>query len=113
MRLLDLEPQFYRHAYQTNPDGKQQELLHKVDTVAEAQGVMFACPKCFAANGGLVGTHYVLCWFRDRGVPDEMKPNPGRWAVSGSGYHDLTLSPSILLHSDCGWHGWVTNGQAT
>lgn len=79
---------------------------------------MFDCPKCTATNGGPVGTHKVLCWFRDRGVPDNEVPGPGRWWAAGTGYGDLTLtapSSSILLPGPggCLWHGYVTNGEVT
>lgn len=81
-------------------------------------GVMFLCPKCFAANCGKVGTHSVICWFVGR-VPDDLDPKPGRWTPAGSGLDDLTFVPgdppravSVLLTSGCGWHGFVRNGKA-
>jgi len=62
----------------------------------------------------MIGTHMVLCWFRDRGVPDGETPGPGRWQVSGSGLGDLTLAPSVhLTGAGCGWHGFVRNGLVT
>lgn len=82
-------------------------------SLREAQGVMFLCPKCFAANAGPVGTHSVICWFRDRGVPADEPPLPGRWDVSGDSLANLTLSPSVhLTGAGCGWHGWVRGGDA-
>ncbi len=87
--------------------------------LAEASGVKFLCPKCFAANNGPVGTHAVICWSRSRGVPDDATPGPGRWRLDGTGLHDLTLNAdlpsgarSVLLIGGCGWHGFVTNGEA-
>lgn len=107
MKLSQLEPQFV-----TSPSPGR---LQDVDTLAEAQGVMLLCPRCFERNGGPVGTHSLLIWFRDRGVPPDATPGPGRWAASGSGYDDLTLSPSINLETPdghgCQWHGFVTNGE--
>ncbi len=37
---------------------------------------------------------------------------PSRWVVSGTGLHDLTLSPSIAVgaNPEC-WHGWIQNGK--
>lgn len=104
MKLAELEPQFIRRTEEGN---------HRfVDTLGEAQGVMFLCPKCFAANAGNVGTHYVLAWFRDHGVPDDEVPGPGRWTPSGTGVVDLSLTPSVHLPGEgCGWHGFVTNGS--
>lgn len=101
MRLNGLDPQFYKIA---SPGHYQH-----VETLAEAQGIMFDCPKC--------GNHSVMVWFRDRGVPVEEVPGPGRWSVSGTIYADLSLSPSINLenpqHVGCEWHGFVTNGDVT
>lgn len=114
MRLSDLEPQFLRYA----PRDGHVYWSH-VDDIAVAQGVSFLCPKCFAANGGKVGTHTIVCWSRSRGVPDDATPGPGRWALKGTGYADLTLdgdgsSRSVLLTGDgCKWHGFVTQGEVT
>lgn len=88
-----------------------------VDSIEQAQGVEFLCPKCFAENNGRVGTHRVICWSRSRGIADEVKPGPGRWTLEGTGLHDLTLngdggSRSVLLLGGCAWHGFVTNGDA-
>ncbi len=83
-----------------------------VDTLAEAQGILFLCPKCFVENMGPVGTHCVLVWFRDRGVPAEFLPSP-RWVVNGTGYADLSTTPSIHIRTGCGYHGFLTNGEAT
>ncbi len=90
------------------------EGLRHVSSPQEAQGVMFHCPGCWAANGGSYGTHLVLAWFRSPprlpAVPPERSPGPGRWDVSGTGAADLTLSPSV----DVGcWHGYIRNGEAT
>lgn len=88
----------------------------QVDTLAEADGIMFLCPKCFAANGGPIGTHSVICWFLNR-VPDDLPPMPGRWIPGGTGLHDLTFTgpsaASILLTGGCNWHGFIRDGDAT
>lgn len=95
--------------------GRRQE----VASLAEAQGVRFLCPKCFATNGGARGTHSVVCWSRSRGVPEDESPGPGRWKLDGSGLDDLTLNGdapggggarSVLLNGGCGWHGFVNAG---
>ena len=132
MKLTDLEPQLLRHEFREttwtrqNADGSTEEVTGprsffiSVDTLAEAQGVEFLCPKCFSANGGAVGTHGIICWSRSRGVPDDVEPTPGRWAMSGTGLEDLTLNAdppsqarSILLTSGCRWHGFITAGMVT
>lgn len=84
-----------------------------VNTVAEADGVFFLCPKCFETNKGPVGTHGVHCWFK--GVPDSYVPGPGRWNPSGTTIDDLSLVPpgmcSVQLNGGCNAHFLVTNGQ--
>jgi hypothetical protein len=93
---------------------------HRVGRIEDAQGISFLCPKCFAANGGAVGTHSVICWSQSRGAPDAAVPGPGRWRMDGTGLHDFTLNAdpprsarSVALNGGCAWHGFVTNGDAT
>jgi hypothetical protein len=99
VKLVDLEPQFLTCL----GEGR----THHVDTLAQAQGIRFYCPGC--------GEHMIGLWFADRGVPADAEPKP-RWRVSGTGYADLTISPSINLDvpgaTGCRWHGFVTNGEA-
>lgn len=113
--LSQLEAKFIRYERR---DGH--EFFIDVETIAEAQGVEFLCPKCFSTNNGPIGTHMVVCWSRSRGVPDDVEPRPGRWALSGTGIADLTLNAdppgtarSIQLTSGCGWHGFINSGRAT
>lgn len=113
--LSRLEAAFYRSIPNGDPDGGDW-ICTPVENIADAQCVQFLCPKCFAANNGSVGTHWIKCWFNGRGVPDHYLPGPGRWNPSGTGLHDLTFvgpgATSVLLTSGCGWHGWIENGQA-
>ena len=108
-KLVDLEARLLKH------EGDRS--MQIVDTLAEADGIMFLCPKCFAENSGNVGTHSVICWFVGK-VPDTLNPKPGRWTPQGTGLDDLSfvpspgLSHSVLLMSGCNWHGFVTNGEA-
>ncbi len=90
-----------------------------VDSLAEANGIWFLCPKCFAANSGPSGTHGVICWSRSRGAPEDIEPLPGRWSMNGTSLDDLTLNVdppgtarSVLLIGGCEWHGFVNNGDA-
>ncbi len=100
-KLTDLEPEWIR------VDGA-------ACTAAGAQGLLFLCPKCFVDNGGPVGTHSVLCWFRDRRVPADESPGPGRWVPTGGDYANLSLQPSVNLPGEgCKWHGYITAGVAT
>jgi len=73
---------------------------------------------CFKQNSGPVGTHACEVSFQGRGVlPEQGSHNkdgePVRWNVSGTGFSDLTLTPSIQLQGGCNWHGFITNGEVT
>lgn len=89
----------------------------RIRSVARAQGVFFLCPRCFTKNRGPIGTHGVICWFLDRGVPADLPPLPGRWVPAGNGLADLTFigpsSASVQLLGGCNWHGFVRSGEAT
>ena len=143
VKFLDLEPVFLTYesrveTYQVHkPDEYMKDPKHVhidacwenktgpkiymnyVQSIDQAQGVSFLCPKCFIANGSRVGTHAVICWSRSRGVPDDASPGPGRWKLDGTGLHDLTLNGetggarSVQLNGGCKWHGFITNGEAT
>lgn len=116
MRLRDLNARLLKIV-----DEKTSEY---VDDLADAQGIMFQCPRCAAGKPVeeedgqrfVRGAHSVICWFADRGVPDERTPGPGRWRPGGTSIDDLTFvgpgSASVLLTSGCGWHGFVRNGDA-
>lgn len=120
MRLVELDPQFLRY----EPEGER-IIWRQVDSMNEAHGVQFLCPKCFAANRGPAGTHRVISWSRERGTPEEAEPGPGRWQMAGTGFADLSLVPdlneardgrmahSVALIGGCAWHGFVTNGEVT
>jgi len=104
VRLTELEPELVAHAPSASA-------AHLPLTLDNAQGLLFVCPKCHSAQGR-PGSHSVLCWFRNRGVPDDETPGPGRWDVSGTGFDDLSLSPSVHLSGPgCGWHGFIRNGE--
>ena len=113
MKLTELLPRFRRVEIR---EGRE---FHMSSDFANAMGIQFLCPKCFREGGGPVGTHAILCWSAERGTPADVRPLPGRWAMKGTGYNDLTLdgeggkSRSILLMSGCKWHGFVVNGDVT
>lgn len=140
MKLADLEPQFIRHEvkrelvskvkpeiWAVRKDGPfSEEDFHEVetdvehsvyvDTLAEADGILFLCPKCFR-DKGRAGTHSVICWFEDK-VADNVDPKPGRWFPQGTGYTDLSFVPhkksnSVLLQGEegCKAHFLLTNGE--
>lgn len=101
MTLRELEARFLKL--------KENGFIHNV-AFEEAQGIEFLCPSCFIKDNGPIGTHWIICWFADRGVPDNVFPGPERWPVSGTGLDDLTLNPSILI---CDYHGYIINGQVS
>lgn len=88
----------------------QRTIFEPVETLAEAHGIRFLCPKSFAQNGGSKGTHSVYIFFT--GSPYAGHNSAGqevRWqVVAGTGLDDLQLSPSILEQDNhCQWHGFV------
>jgi hypothetical protein len=104
VKLTNLEAEFLKRM--------DDQKSRRVESIDEADGVMFLCPVCFQANGGPVGTHAVICW-RPR-VPSHIDPKPGRWEFEGTGLHDLTLvagSSSILLTAGCRAHFFIRNGE--
>jgi hypothetical protein len=115
MKLKDLEAQFAKYIH---PDAGEHPRggSRYVDSLSEADGIWFLCPKCFAKNNGRIGTHMVCCWFVGK-VPDEAVPGPGRWNPSGTGYADLTFvgpgACSVQLIGGCGWHGCVRSGEVS
>lgn len=127
MRLTELEPQFLRHERVPVPANEWYEghfsplpyrdLFHYVDALAGCHGISFLCPKSFAKNSGPIGTHKIRVYFEGSPVPPEIGTNlegkTVRWQASGTGYADLTLSPSIFEQpiEYCGWHGFVRNGE--
>jgi anti-sigma factor ChrR (cupin superfamily) len=85
----------------------------KVDTLPEADGIFFLCPKCWMGNGGRrEGVHQILCW--QPNVPQDVHPVPGRWKFEGTSFEDLTLvagSSSVALVGGCEAHFWIRNGE--
>lgn len=132
MQLIDLSPQFIRYGSRVETwqvvdgdhntwrergcpckdvTGPREYKVH-VATLVEAQGIFFDCPICKDKQA-----HSVEVTFRDRGVPDNLGTHnkdgvPVRWAVTGNDFSDLSTQPSILLQGGCGWHGYITNGNA-
>lgn len=103
MKLLELAPRFL--AYRKSMTG---EHYQDVATFAEADGVIFSCPKCTAELGSIEGAHSIIVW--NKKIPEGVSPRGGRWDMSGTGLADLTISPSVAVVAGCGWHGFVRNG---
>ena len=107
MRFLDLEPSFLRI--------KSDTVYERVESIADADGVDFLCPRCFETNQGRVGTHGIICW-RPRVPLSPTKSGPGRWELVGTSLSDLSLvaSPtSVKLEGGCNAHFIVRNGEVT
>jgi hypothetical protein len=106
MRLRNLDAHFVKLL---PPEPDHGHPMHDVETLAEADGVMFECPKCHK--------HQILCWFNGRSVPDEIASGTRRWNPTGVNIDDLTFvgpgATSVLVTQPCGWHGFVRNGDAT
>ncbi len=124
VKLPELRPQFLRYTTeirtwtQRNRDGSTtevtgpQQIFVNVEAIGDADGIIFLCPKCFAANGGSLGTHSVVCW--SPRVPPDADPKPGRWNLVGTSYADLSLragSSSVLLTGGCNAHFYVERGD--
>ena len=108
MKLTELEPQFLRYKL----DGH----YVPVHELAQADGISFLCPKCFAANGGKTGTHVVTCWFEGK-VPDDTKPC-GRWTPAGTHYRNLSFvlgrnERSLQAINDCRFRPFLADGEIT
>lgn len=105
MRLRDLNAVFLRI--------EKLNVYRETTDLAEAQGVVFFCPKCIIDLK--TRNHNILCWFADRGVPDGLDPKPGRWVTSGTTIDDLSfIGPGAgSVPGKCGWHGFVKNGDAS
>jgi len=108
-RLTDVwfEASFYRYT----PNGTEE-----VQELMDAQGVFFWCP-CgygkpeFQLDGAR--PHGCMIPFSNPIFPTEPPPGEGpKWIVSGTGLHDLTLTPSIAnaAPTPC-WHGFITRGD--
>lgn len=106
MKLIDLEPEFIKL--------ESEDTWRTISStlVADADGIIFKCPKCFVKNKGPVGTHSVICW--KPSVPLTIHPKPGRWEFVGHSFYDLSLkasSSSVLLLGGCGAYFFVESGM--
>jgi hypothetical protein len=81
-------------------------------------GVSFlcTCPTCTAQRTGNPDEDFYLRVFVSLANPldggPSHDPRPGaQWRRTGDTFEALTLRPSILRTSACGWHGFVTEGE--
>ncbi len=124
MRLRELDGHFVGGWHGKDAEHEYEGYRH-VESIDEAQGVQFQCPKCAegkprSEDGKVMGAHYVLCWFANPRhaptVPNDINPGPGRWFISegSTSLDDLTFCGpgqcSVKLIGGCEWHGYVTAG---
>lgn len=103
MKLTDLNPHFIGSGGEGvyDKDGNPVPERHGV-------GIVFDCP---CGNSECPALYVGFSNPKDGGPPLE-GPQP-KWSRSGDTFEDISLTPSILRTSHCGWHGYVTNGQIT
>lgn len=99
MRLVDMQPKFLAIE-------KSNASRIETDVFAQAQGLMFLCPKCQATSA-----HSIVCWFVGHEVSDHEIPEGERWVATGSSYRDLTLVGIIALRGGCMWSGRIRHGR--
>lgn len=96
MRLLDLNPRWY--------------------TVrASRVGMTFECPHC-AGSGSRLAVALHLDGTNmdpDPDNPQQFEAGEYVWTVSGgTGFADMSLTPSVDASSSGHWHGYITDGEA-
>jgi len=105
--LSELHPQFLRILHE-KVNG---HVWEHVDTIQEADGLMFSCPACHNKRNaaGIRMDHKVAVWIPGT---DPGTAGKARWHMTGSSYLDVTLTPSVRILGHCQWHGYITNGEA-
>lgn len=99
MRLLDLNPRFIGHGGEGVSDQAGNPIPRR-----EAVGLICDCPKCGP-------DHRMFVPFAN--PPDggpSLNPAGHNWQRTGEEFATMSLTPSIL-RKDCGWHGFITNGE--
>jgi len=129
MKLTELFPQFYRVVEITAEDAAKQGIsgpgpfieLWPTDDISEADGIRFTDPVWAKDHPGVDGydfgasVHVGFAGRKTWGMRDT-SGKPVAWGFSGTGYSDLTITPSIFVmphENPPGWHGFVTRGEIT
>lgn len=81
-------------------------------------GVVFDCP--VHKDTGCIYPR-ILAYFENppsgAAMLPKAEPDDGRWVMSGAGFEDMTLQPSILYpkpkYGPTHWHGFIRNGEVT
>lgn len=98
MRLSDLDPGWLGTGGEGVSDAEGNPVPRR-----EGVGIVFACP---------CGGEHVVALHLDPPL-DGGPALPHAWSREGDSFETLTLRPSILQRTACGWHGFVTNGEVT
>lgn len=101
MRLADLNPVFPINGGEGVTRSDTGEPVPRTEGV----GVIFDCP-C----GNKDDRHRCYVTFANPIGPGPHVHEKG-WQRTGDTFDTLTLTPSILRIGDCGWHGYITNGE--
>lgn len=98
MKLTELNPQWIGTGGEGVTDKNGNPVPHR-----KSVGIEFNCPcgcdlPCFVPFKNPIDGGPGVC--ADHG-----------WEREGDTFETLTLKPSILRKSGCGWHGFITNGE--
>lgn len=102
MRLVDLNPQFYRY-------GGEGLRNARGDPIPERLGVGLSCD-CPCGCGARMAVAFAN---PIRGGEPVINPGENTWQREGDTFETLTLTPSIQRADPggCRWHGFLTNGE--
>ena len=113
MRLVDLDPRWVgaggEGVYHRGPNG---DLIPAPERHGVA--ITFRCPCGTHQRDDEYDTDRVVVEFNnplDGGPPHDPRP-AARWDRTGDTFETLTIRPSIQRIGGCGWHGYITNGEA-
>lgn len=101
MKLADLSPRFYGAGGEGVRDRDGNPAPER-----SGVGIGFDCP-CGCGTECYVPFENPL----DGGPPLRDDAARALWHRSGASFDNLTLAPSILRISGCGWHGFVRGGE--
>lgn len=103
MRLVDLHPRFFGNGGAGVTDREGQPVPERLGV-----GLGFDCP-CGKCDNEFTWVYVAFTNPLDGGPPvhDEGEPT---WQRTGETFDTLTLAPSILRRTDCGWHGFIRDG---
>jgi hypothetical protein len=73
-------------------------------------GMTFDCPHCRTQRIGVAFHHKGRELVEDQAIHAQ-NPDVKIWDMTGDGFEDMTLSPSIDTSAFGHWHGFITNGE--